>query len=1240
MTKKIDQLTQYLDNPNVRAILDLVANTEGTDKAHGYNTLVGGKKINDLSKHPNVVGLKTKDGASTASGRYQITGTTFRGLVKQYGFSDFSPQTQDLAAIALLKEKGALNDILTGKFTSALGKIKDTWVSLPNSTTKNQREVSTNYVRDFLAKKGIEDNSPVETNTNTFSEAAQREGARDYAKFRAGKMSDYERNVYLDDAQNGYVYVPPSAKLPAPPAGAFDFADEKNIYLPEKAPEPQKETGILEGVGNFFGGIAEQITGNERETKETQTLPDWMLMPEVNDFTSLAGLKTMGGAMISAPEEAVKIIKSNNPNVVVQKDSKGNYLLKSPQDGKWYAIKPGFRMSDLPRTLLPAAAAVATGGTSTVLGAVAAGAATQTAIEGVQAATGGDFNIGDVLLSGAAGGVGQGVANVLGRAKTGAPKLLQQIETPPPPAAQLTGTELGDVAREASTSVFNRSNAQKILAGQAAPDDEILAAADNLGVSQYLQPDHVTTNQVYRELSQAIKSIPASEARALEIKGLQQVASRADDIITDLGGDDLSAVGLGVKSAMKETQGKLEAKADVLYDKLRESIPAKSEVKASNVLRFIKKRADELGGTANLSPMEASILNKLSPAALPPSQTRVGIKASREAEKAAQKAEKQAFKAEEAVKAAELMQSVKAAEATKAAKAAQKAAQAVKATEAVKAKEVIKAAKAVKAVDAAQATKQAAQQAAKAVEATKAVKTAKTAQQSAQKAAVAAEAMKASKAAEVVKAAEAVKAARALKSVDATEAAKAAKALKSAEAAEAAKAVKAAQQSAQQAARALKSAEAAKVQQAAKAVRAKETMKAAKAAKVAKAAELAKAAKAAKVAKAAEAAGVLKATKAAEAAKAAKALAAAKATQQSTKKAVEAAKALKEAKASEAVKAAQQSTKRATPTYALLDDLRRDLVAARYKKQGVFKDSDVGLIKKLESELMKDQRAAASKYKMLSTLKTAQKTVSVRKSLEDDMVFLFGDELDKSFVGLLSSATKALPAGDAEKFTKLLKAIPADQKQSVVAGALQTAFGKSAKRGDLDFTSYVNWYSGVMRNKESAKAIMGNLDYETRQALNDLYKVSKGISLATKERITTGRVQAVKDQLRDPDKLLLKIYDGVRRAAVGYVTNAIAPSGSGIAAGLSSILSKDKTATLKAADALLASEEFKDLISSVAKGTTSNQKIKKLSITKKFINYLKAIGEPLDPKSRYRYLAALVASSSTKIGNEENANSN
>lgn len=154
-----EQLEQYLENPNVQAFLAMIRDAEGTNQTgNPYQTRFGGKVDEnlDLSKYPTFEYKKFKqtDGKTNVSGAvgaYQFITKTWANLAKQYGFKDFSPKTQDLAAIALLQQNGALPLILKGDFAGATKKSNRTWASLPGSPYA-QHTRSNEYVQKSLSK--------------------------------------------------------------------------------------------------------------------------------------------------------------------------------------------------------------------------------------------------------------------------------------------------------------------------------------------------------------------------------------------------------------------------------------------------------------------------------------------------------------------------------------------------------------------------------------------------------------------------------------------------------------------------------------------------------------------------------------------------------------------------------------------------------------------------------------------------------------------------------------------------------------------------------------------------------------------------------------------------------------------------------------------------------------------------------------------------------------------------------
>ena len=131
------------------AFLDLVALSEGTSNSpnthdDGYDIIVSGvngpNTFSDYSIHPFASGrppIEVRIGPppllSTASGRYQITLPTWLYISKREGLGTFSPQNQDLAALALLKQCGASALIASGKFDPAIEAACMTWASFPGS---------------------------------------------------------------------------------------------------------------------------------------------------------------------------------------------------------------------------------------------------------------------------------------------------------------------------------------------------------------------------------------------------------------------------------------------------------------------------------------------------------------------------------------------------------------------------------------------------------------------------------------------------------------------------------------------------------------------------------------------------------------------------------------------------------------------------------------------------------------------------------------------------------------------------------------------------------------------------------------------------------------------------------------------------------------------------------------------------------------------------------------------------
>lgn len=168
---------------NVAAFLAAIATFESAPGDEGYAMLFrppaawlplagwdGATTFADFSDHPGNLGWSGvplpaeqcqaaglgPGCKSYAAGRYQITRTTWNRLRRKLGFAelpDFSPASQDRAAIELIDEKLALGLVQGGYFDDAIARVRAVWASMPGANYK-QREHDLAAWRQAYANHG------------------------------------------------------------------------------------------------------------------------------------------------------------------------------------------------------------------------------------------------------------------------------------------------------------------------------------------------------------------------------------------------------------------------------------------------------------------------------------------------------------------------------------------------------------------------------------------------------------------------------------------------------------------------------------------------------------------------------------------------------------------------------------------------------------------------------------------------------------------------------------------------------------------------------------------------------------------------------------------------------------------------------------------------------------------------------------------------------------------------------
>lgn len=157
---------------NQEAFLALIRYAEGTDKvADPYRVCYGYKHtIVSLDEHPAIsgewMGEKLSDAmcrnagqkpgcVSTAAGAYQLIRPTWRGIRDRLRLTDFSPASQDRAALYLITNCGALDDVLRGRVQTAVAKCSREWASLPGNLAKQPQRRKDDLLAAFEGAGGV-----------------------------------------------------------------------------------------------------------------------------------------------------------------------------------------------------------------------------------------------------------------------------------------------------------------------------------------------------------------------------------------------------------------------------------------------------------------------------------------------------------------------------------------------------------------------------------------------------------------------------------------------------------------------------------------------------------------------------------------------------------------------------------------------------------------------------------------------------------------------------------------------------------------------------------------------------------------------------------------------------------------------------------------------------------------------------------------------------------------------------
>jgi len=134
-------LEKFRQTPEGQRLLKTIRFAEGTAGPKGYQTMFGGGTFSNLKRHPDRV-IRSGGYASAAAGAYQFLPGTWQSQASRLGLQSFGPAEQDVAALALARNRlmdiGGLETVrkegLSQRVAAALA---PEWASFPTESGRS-----------------------------------------------------------------------------------------------------------------------------------------------------------------------------------------------------------------------------------------------------------------------------------------------------------------------------------------------------------------------------------------------------------------------------------------------------------------------------------------------------------------------------------------------------------------------------------------------------------------------------------------------------------------------------------------------------------------------------------------------------------------------------------------------------------------------------------------------------------------------------------------------------------------------------------------------------------------------------------------------------------------------------------------------------------------------------------------------------------------------------------------------
>lgn len=307
----------------------------------------------------------------------------------------------------------------------------------------------------------------------------------------------------------------------------------------------------------------------------------------------------------------------------------------------------------------------------------------------------------------------------------------------------------------------------------------------------------------------------------------------------------------------------------------------------------------------------------------------------------------------------------------------------------------------------------------------------------------------------------------------------------------------------------------------------------------------------------------------------------------------------------------------------------KNLIGKALKKQeSPYGSMDEATLKRLYAALSQDQLdnvGAIAGEEMRAQLRGANLIYAKERALGERIVNAFGRDLEGGIANKMRAAITGAAKGDPGEFTRLMKAVPDDLKKEVVATALAsvTRSARGAERGGFGFAEFADLYPKLRANPPVFKTIVETLGPKSADTLRDLFEVSKRITDARANVLTTGKANQALVESLNAEGLIARIMDSTTAKRVaGAAAGAAGPIAGAVMPDIMAAMSKGNPDAIRAAGKMFVSPEFQTLLTEAATQPEVSQKaINRVVSSQRFRDFANTI--KLDMKQARNWLRSM-----------------